>query len=178
MGNCLPTKITIEKKRKVRLPKMDNNKMCQMEKELKTEPRIFNPIENMAGFEIDSSPLEVGGSVFVMLSPQNIVCEFEKEVIDGLCSYTLVDTVHINNYIDITAIKAKQIIIPLVQLSGINQEDAILHYKADEEFHLRIASRQYNKFWSIAEGRLNLWGQETTQKTWTIQVTNHRFWST
>jgi hypothetical protein len=178
MGNCLPTKITIEKKRKHRLPKMDNSKMCQMEQELKKEPRAFKTLARSGGFEVDDSPLEVGDAVFIMLSPQNIVCEFEKEVVEGLCSYTLVDTVHINTYIDIIAVKAKQLIIPLVKLSEINQQDAILHYKADEEFHLRIATGQYEKMWSIAEGRLNLWSQETTRKQWTIQVTNHNFWST
>lgn len=178
MGNCLPTKITIEKKKRHRLPKMDNSKICQMEKEMKLEPRVFHNLARSGEFEVDDSPLEVGDSVFIMLSPQNIVCEFEMEVVDGLCSYTLVDTVHINNYVDIVAVKAKQLIVPLVKLTGINQPDAILHYKAEEEFHLRIATRQYEKMWSIAEGRLNLWSQETTQKQWTIQVTNHNFWST
>jgi hypothetical protein len=134
-----------------------------------------------SGFEdiiIDHHPLLLGDSLTIHLQPQDIVLEFSVTQVDEICTFTLDNMVHLGRYKSYLALRADQVLIPLLCFSGIGEEHAIVHYTREIDFHLRIARTQLHRVWHIIEGRLNVWGPHFTNESWKIQISDHNFWST
>jgi len=128
--------------------------------------------------DIDLDPMKLGDSVMIELFEQRLLLEFDTVDAGGVKQYTLIDVRHKDNYTPFVRIHADQILLPLCQISKINPDDAILHLKKDDNFLLRILSRQLNKSWYLVNGKLNVTSSGLTDESWTIEITDHHSWST
>jgi len=126
---------------------------------------------------IDEFPMYLDNVYYIQIKPQNLILEFNVTRLGQLFSFDLLDVKHLGTYTETITVTSDQILIPLLGLTNIDQDYAIIHYTSEDNFHLRIARTQFNKQWLIHSGQLHLWKNQMNSKPWTIQVSDHHIWS-
>lgn len=147
-----------------------------MERELKTQPRIFDilPVK----YEIDNNWVMINGHCHIQLMPQEVSLDFKVTLVGDNISFYLCDVTHRSRYSPIFELMSEQILLPLLGCSKIALSDGIVHYFNDDEMYLRIASGQTGKIWFIEDNKLSLFTYSTGIHDWNIMMTDQNTWST
>lgn len=162
-----------------KMTKRRDSGICMMERELKDEPKVFKELlKNVGDVSIDLNPTLIEDKYFIELKAQKIVLEFDVFKTRHWYQFQLCNSVHMSRYRDYVALRAEQILIPLMCLARIDIDEGILHYMRGSDFHLRIASRHMDSIWSLENGRLNIFGCSESDDQWIIEITDHKAWST
>jgi hypothetical protein len=150
--------------------------LCQMEREIKIEPRIF--AQNIVEYLIDEHPVMINDSLFINLEPQKVSLEFMMTLSGDDISFELIHTTHRDRYESIFEVMSEQILVPILNVQNILIENGIVHYFRESELHLRILANQLLKIWFIEDGKLNPFTSTPNEFPWKIMVTDHNKWST
>jgi len=75
-------------------------------------------------------------------------------------------------------IQADLVLVPLLRLSKLNPDSAIVHYRSGEEFHLRTAVGQMSKIFFFSKGKFSPFAVPAANKEYIIEITDHQYWST
>jgi hypothetical protein len=162
----------------LKIKKERMSRVSNMERELKLEARTFQNPALRVEDEIDENPYILDDTVSIMIYPEQWLLEFDMVRSGYMSAFCLKQVIAMKEKFEIKKIKAKKILIPLCMAAEQNKLSAILHYVLDDQFHLRILNTQLEKFYTIGDGKLNVFGQRDNLLEWTIQITDHRHWST
>jgi len=153
-------------------------KITKMDRRLRRDSGIVM-IEEKEDYQgIDLHPTLIEDKYYVELKSQKLMLEFDVMKTNRWYQFQLVNTVHMGRYREFINVRAEQILIPLIALTGIDIDDGILHYTKSDQFHLRIASRHMDSIWTLDQGVMNIFGRNVNCDQWMIEVTDHRYWST
>lgn len=128
--------------------------------------------------DFDREPFLVGDTCYVQLKDHAIIVELE--VIRGYNAFT-VNLVHIqrmDRYEEHIIFKSDQLIMPLSLATKIPIREMIITFKHSDVIHIRIGKSQLRKDWSFHETRLNAWGREETDESWSFDISHQESWST
>lgn len=163
-------------------------KLCNMEREIKTQPRLFrrselfrtrNHVQSIPTlYQCDDHAFIDQDECEIRLAPQGIVLTFEVIPVDTGVTFSLSRS-SLDPYGRSTSeVMSDQVLIPLCRALGIAPSDAILHLYRDSELHLRILSNQLGKIWLVDENELFPFFVDDNPSSWKITITDHNTWST
>lgn len=159
-----------------------------MERELKTQPRIFSwsrrrysipkPLTEQTLYVCDPSVTMKDGECTISLMPQGVQLKFKAVLAGDDVSFTLVNEYPSPRLHHTVEVMSDQILMPLCKILGILPDNAILHMFRQDEMHLRILKQQLCKVWLVDSGSLHLFTVDTDADKWRLMITDHNNWST
>jgi hypothetical protein len=119
----------------------------------------------------------IGNKLMIETSGKDLSLTYEISRDNIVTTFELVDIVFYNNDDEIIFIKAEDVLVPFVGVSGIALKESIVHYKSDDKFHLRIVENQLNSIWKVDRETVHTLGNGEVGKNWTIDITDYKYYS-
>lgn len=78
---------------------------------------------------------------------------------------------------DFISFKAINLLSPLSIVIGMDIDEMIFHFQVGNHFQLRTGSTVRNSTWLVDRAGVHPFMNHKTDENWTIEVTDHRYWS-
>jgi len=126
---------------------------------------------------IDPAPKIVGGQGIIEILPDKIMVILDMVVMPANTSSTVARIEHPTFAKFGATIKASQFLIPLIKLTNVRIEDAMVAIRRNDGVWFRICTNVFNDDWLISADSIHPFGLDSREGSYSFEILDHNLLS-